>query len=96
MRELTLRQTPARLQVRRKILLLLDRLEDSLVDLLLIRRLGFRESLLRLRLALREELGLAILRCTGRGLRKVLVVDLALNLMAVSVVVEPLSENNVP
>ena len=54
--ELALRQAPARPEVLREVLGLLDRGNDSRVDGLLVGSLGLRERLLRLGLALGEEL----------------------------------------
>lgn len=58
MRELALRQAPARLEVFGKILGLLDRGNDTVVNLLLVRGLRFRQRLLCFGLALLEELSL--------------------------------------
>lgn len=67
MGELALGQPPARLEVFRQALLLLDSLDDGLVGLLLLRRLGFGEGGLGLWLALLEELALGR-RFGGLGL----------------------------
>ena len=79
-RELTLGESPARLQVLGQVLRLLDRLNDRLVDLLLVGRLGFGERLLLFGLALREELLLCGGRRLLRGLGEVSVVELVVNL----------------
>ena len=80
MRELALRETPARLEVLGEALLLLHGSNDSSVNGLLIGGLGFGECSLLLRLALCEELlfrgSLALLRF----LSEVCVVDLLVDL----------------
>jgi hypothetical protein len=55
-RELALRQPPARLEVLGEVLRLRNGGDDGLVDLLLVRRLRLGERLLCLGLAVREEL----------------------------------------
>ena len=80
MRELSLRQTPARLEVFCEVLGLLDGVNDCLVDLLLVRCLRGREGLLRLGFAIFEELLLSRLRALGGGLGEVGIVDLLVDL----------------
>lgn len=82
MRELPLRQTPARLEIFDKVLRLLDRRKDGLVNLLLVGGLGFGESLLGLGLATLEELCLGGARALRGGLCKVRVVDFIVDLNA--------------
>jgi hypothetical protein len=57
-RELTLRQTPTRLQVLREVLCLLERVDDCFVNVLLIVALRLWVGLFGLRLAVLKELGL--------------------------------------
>jgi hypothetical protein len=80
MRELSIRQTPGRLEVFCEVLGLLDGVNDRLVDLLLVSCLRGREGLLRLGLALFEELFLSRLRALGGGLGEVGIVDLLVDL----------------
>lgn len=83
---LALRETPRCLEVFGEVLGLLDALDHSLVDVLLVGRLGFGEGLLLLGLALREELLLRGAGTLGRGLREVGIVDLLVDLPVTSVV----------
>ena len=80
MRELALQQTPARLQVLREVLGLLDRGNDRRVDGLLVGGPGLRVRLLRLGLALSEELLLRGGLALGGRLGEVRVVDLLVDL----------------
>lgn len=80
MRELALRQTPARLQVLREVFGLLDRGDDRRVDGLLVGGPGLRVRLLRLGFALSEELLLRGGLALGGRLGEVRVVDLLVDL----------------
>ena len=82
MRELTLRQAPACSKVLGEEFRLLDRGDDSRVDGLLVGSLGLGESLLRLGLALSEELLLRRALALGGSLGEVSVVDLLVDLIA--------------
>ena len=78
-RELTLREAEARLDVLLKVLRLLDRSDNGSINRLLVCGLRLRERSL-LRLALLEELLLCRTRALLRVLRKVRVADLLVNL----------------
>ena len=79
-RELTLRQTEAGLDVPREVVGLLDSGDDGSINRLLVRRFRLGESLLLLRLALREELLFSRSRSLGLGLGEVSVVELLVDL----------------
>ena len=67
MRELTLRQTPASLEVFRQVFCLFKRRDDSFVNFLLVCRFGLREGLFLFGLALGEKLILCRARTLGRS-----------------------------
>ena len=80
MRELSLRQTPTRLEVLAERFGLLHGGNDSGINRLLVSRLRLGERLLLLRLALREELLLCRARTLLGRLGEVSVVDLLVDL----------------
>ena len=81
MGELALRQAPARPEVLVEVFRLLDGGDDCGVDRLLVSSLGLGEGLLRLGLALSEELLLRRGLALRGGLGEVGVVDLLIDLL---------------
>lgn len=80
MRVLALCKTETGFQVLGQVLLLLNSRNDSLVNLLLVSRLGFWERLFWFGLALLEELRLCRRSTLHHSLGEVCVVDLGVNL----------------